>query len=125
MAVSEEASVVALVQQELTNTPYACSSLARMSAGTTNYVFRGTLFEPLTAHNGLRCKTIIIKHAKDHVPENESFPLDLSRCVSFCTKSHHKLNHADESLVTYIGLSRSWKNPCLLRSTHSQIPLRE
>lgn len=91
MAQSEESSVVALVKQELTNTPYACSDLTRMSEGTTNFVFRGTLVQPLIPYDRLHCKTIIIKHAKDHVPENENFSLDLSRCVSFCAGSDQRM----------------------------------
>jgi hypothetical protein len=82
MSSPEEVGVVALIQRQLADAPFSCSSLTRMTAGTTNFVFRGTLTRPLDSPGGLS-KSVIIKHCKDHVPENEDFPLDLSRCVSW------------------------------------------
>jgi hypothetical protein len=65
------------IMQDLSKTPYACSSLAILSGGTANFLFRGSLIQPL--HNG--AKTIIVKHSKEYVSANRDFPLDISRCI--------------------------------------------
>lgn len=63
------------IAQELSQTPFACSSLTRLSGGTANFVYRGT---PASSPD-----SIIIKHTKGYVASNLSFKLDPKRCVSF------------------------------------------
>ena len=82
MASTEEAATTATVLDVLSTTPFACSCLTRMSAGTTNYTFRGILHQPLRkGERHAASETVIVKHAKPHVPGNKDFGLDLWRCV--------------------------------------------
>ncbi|KAJ5986641.1 hypothetical protein N7451_011006 [Penicillium sp. IBT 35674x] len=60
------------IAQELSQTPFACSSLTRLSGGTANFVYRGT---PASTPD-----SIIIKHTKSYVASNLSFKLDPKRC---------------------------------------------
>ncbi|KAJ5729876.1 Aminoglycoside phosphotransferase [Penicillium malachiteum] len=60
-----------LIAQQLESTPYACSSLTRLSGGTANFIYRGTLSG---SHD-----SIIIKHSKDYVASNPNFMLDTQR----------------------------------------------
>lgn len=72
--------------QGLSQTPYACSNWAQVSGGTTNFIYRGTLLQPLEQPDGSVVdsqNTIILKHATANVPGNEDFWLDIARCVSF------------------------------------------
>ncbi|KAJ5149831.1 hypothetical protein N7448_001409 [Penicillium atrosanguineum] len=59
------------ITQQLSQTPFACSSLTRLSGGTANFVYRGTPSSP---------DSIIIKHTKDYVASNQDFKLDAKRC---------------------------------------------
>ncbi|KAM7195407.1 hypothetical protein V8F33_006748 [Rhypophila sp. PSN 637] len=58
-------------QDNLSKTRYACSSVTRLTGGTANYVYRGTLMKPLSwpdADNGGPAKTtVIIKHSTDFI----------------------------------------------------------
>jgi hypothetical protein len=67
------------IVQQLSQTPYACPSLTILSGGTANFLFRGTLSQPLP--DG--AKTVVVKHSKKFVSANRNFQLDISRCVSF------------------------------------------
>jgi hypothetical protein len=67
------------VMQELSKTPYACSSLTLLNGGTANFLFRGILTQPLSDGTN----TVIIKHSKEFVSANRNFQLDISRCVCF------------------------------------------
>ncbi|KAJ5752205.1 hypothetical protein N7520_009122 [Penicillium odoratum] len=60
------------IAKELSQTPFACPSLTRLSGGTANFVYRGT---PASSPD-----SIIIKHTKDHVASNPNFKLDTKRC---------------------------------------------
>lgn len=75
-SIEEKDEVRDQIAQQLSQTPFACSSLTRLSGGTANFVYRGTPSSP---------DSIIIKHTKDYVASNQSFKLDAKRCVSFCT----------------------------------------
>lgn len=66
------------IWKEISNTPYACSSLTRLTGGTGNFVYRGTLSHPL--QDGTR--TVVIKHAEDYVASQPEFKLSTTRCVS-------------------------------------------
>ena len=67
------------IMEEMSQTPYACSSLTLLSGGTANFLFRGVLTQPLL--NGT--STIVVKHSKDFVSANRNFQLDISRCVGY------------------------------------------
>ncbi|CAG8933595.1 unnamed protein product [Penicillium salamii] len=60
------------IAKELSQTEFACSTLTRLSGGTANFVYRGTL-----ASTG---DSIVIKHAKEYLASNENFKLDITRC---------------------------------------------
>ena len=80
MALSDEEKMkIGLdIKHELSETPYACSSLGILSGGTANFLFRGYLI----GLSPSRSKTIIVKHTKEFVSANRDFQLDASRCVS-------------------------------------------
>ncbi|KAJ5666059.1 uncharacterized protein N7477_008507 [Penicillium maclennaniae] len=59
------------IAQQLSQTPFACSSLTRLSGGTANFVYRGT---PSARDS------IVIKHTKNYVASNQDFKLDAKRC---------------------------------------------
>jgi hypothetical protein len=67
------------VMQELSQTPYACSSLTLMHGGTVNFLFRGVLASPLPKGT----KTVVFKHSKEFISANRNLQLDISRCVRF------------------------------------------
>lgn len=62
------------ITQSLLPTSFACSSLTRLSGGTANFVYRGTLSGTTNS--------IIIKHTKGHSASNPDFKIDSKRCVS-------------------------------------------
>ncbi|TVY41389.1 4-hydroxytryptamine kinase [Lachnellula subtilissima] len=64
------------VQISLSHGPYACASLTKLSGGTANFVYRGTLIKPL--EDGT--KTIVIKHTEPYVASNPNFKLASTRC---------------------------------------------
>ncbi|KAH8789101.1 kinase-like domain-containing protein [Hyaloscypha sp. PMI_1271] len=64
------------VQGSLEDTPYACTSLVKLSGGTANFVYRGILVTPL--EDGSR--TIVIKHTEPYVASNFNFKLTATRC---------------------------------------------
>ncbi|CZR57274.1 uncharacterized protein PAC_07163 [Phialocephala subalpina] len=64
------------VQESLKDGPYACSSLAKLSGGTANFVYRGTLVTLLKDGE----KTVVIKHTEGYVASNPNFKLTDTRC---------------------------------------------
>jgi hypothetical protein len=66
------------IEKELSQTRYSCLSLSPLSGGSANFLFRGTLSQPLEDGS----QTVIIKHSKEFVSVNRNFHLDVSRCVS-------------------------------------------
>jgi hypothetical protein len=78
MATSSKDEMLEQVQESLSNGPYACASLTKLSGGTANFVYRGTLITPL--HDGT--KTIVIKHTEPYVALSPDFKLTSTRCVS-------------------------------------------
>jgi hypothetical protein len=72
------------VQESLKSSPYACNSLIKLSGGTANFVYRGTLLTPLD--DG--AQTIIIKHTEGYVATSPDFKLTATRCVSFLAAQH-------------------------------------
>lgn len=69
------------VQDSLKEGPYACSSITKLSGGTANFVYRGTLTNPLPDGS----KTVVIKHTEPYVAQHPAFKLTSTRCVSLLT----------------------------------------
>ena len=67
------------VLDSLKDGPYACLSLEKLSGGTANFVYRGTLKTPL--QGGVR--TVVVKHTEGYVASNPGFKLAESRSVSW------------------------------------------
>jgi hypothetical protein len=65
------------IHESLKDGPYACSSLVKLSGGTANFVYRGTLAVHLLDGS----KTIVIKHTESYVASNPNFKLTSTRCV--------------------------------------------
>jgi hypothetical protein len=85
---SEKDELTARILQQLSKTPYACSSLTQLTNGTTNFVFRGTLTQPLRLQNRVEegtglmiTKTVVLKHYTAFAALNKDLPIDISRCV--------------------------------------------
>ncbi|KAH7147841.1 kinase-like domain-containing protein [Fusarium sp. MPI-SDFR-AT-0072] len=67
--------------RQLKDTPFACSSLARLSGGSANYVYRGILIDVIpTRDESWNVEGVIVKYSLGHIPGNAGFKLDLSRC---------------------------------------------
>jgi len=65
------------ILKELEFTPYACSSVEKVSGGFVNFTFRGFLSSPLSDSN----TSIIIKHSKDFSGFIPGVQLQAARCV--------------------------------------------
>jgi hypothetical protein len=65
------------IHESLKDGPYACTSLVKLSGGTANFVYRGTLETPL--EDGT--KTIVIKHTEGYVASSPDFKLASNRSV--------------------------------------------
>ncbi|KAJ5777292.1 hypothetical protein N7520_000538 [Penicillium odoratum] len=63
------------ILQELSNTPFNCVHLVRLTGGILNFVYRGTLSHPLS--DG--AITVIIKHAEEFMPGLEGYTLSTHR----------------------------------------------
>ena len=72
-----EDPIAARILADLEGTPYACTSLMRLSGGSANFTYRGTLSTPISGG----ARTVIIKHAEPFVAINSSFKLDVVRSV--------------------------------------------
>ncbi|KAI1260721.1 kinase-like domain-containing protein [Xylariaceae sp. FL1019] len=72
----EQNSLVRRVMDQLAGSAYACSKLTKLSGGTANFLYRGTLKQPLAG-----AKTIIVKVSTEFVAINRDFPLDINRCL--------------------------------------------
>ncbi|KAK4871207.1 hypothetical protein LT330_000444 [Penicillium expansum] len=99
------------ISQQLSPTPFACTSLTRLSGGTANFVYRGTL-----SSTG---QSIIIKHTKDHSASNPDFKIDVTRC-----HFEEAILQALDGLTRYTNGKISVKTPRLLdfnRETNTQV----
>ncbi|KAL2172224.1 hypothetical protein VTG60DRAFT_7068 [Thermothelomyces hinnuleus] len=76
MAGSNAARLSEEVLQELSNTEYACSNLQPLSGGTANFLFKGTLIQPLA--NGT--KEVAVKHGEGYVASVPGFQIPTTRC---------------------------------------------
>lgn len=70
------------ILDELAHTPYACSTLTKLSGGTANFLYRGTLLKPLEGDADTKAaQTVVIKRSTNFVAVNRNFPLDVTRCI--------------------------------------------
>ncbi|KAM0810543.1 putative Kinase-like domain-containing protein [Seiridium cardinale] len=75
------------ILEELSTTLFACTRLTPLPAGTTNFVFRGTLEEPFSLavndprplHNKQIVSTVIIKHLESFARLNPALHIDGQR----------------------------------------------
>lgn len=77
-------AIVSNIAQELEATPFACSSLDRLTNGTTNFVFRGELTKPIGvdgSEGGGSATTVIVKYTAPYAALNKNLALDASRAV--------------------------------------------
>jgi hypothetical protein len=74
---ASEDPIAAKVLEDLKGGPYTCNSLVRLSGGSANFTYRGTLTSPLPD----RTSTIIIKHAEPYIAINSSWKIDVIRSV--------------------------------------------
>ncbi|RWA07377.1 hypothetical protein EKO27_g7716 [Xylaria grammica] len=80
----EKNALVNKVSRALSETPYACSSLVHLTNGTTNFVFRGELIQPIHkqgSENIVPATTVIVKHSLEHAALNKNLPIDASRAL--------------------------------------------
>ncbi|KUJ21982.1 uncharacterized protein LY89DRAFT_778327 [Mollisia scopiformis] len=76
MATETPDEIATKVQASLENGPFACSSLVKLTGGTANFVYRGTLKTKL--EDGT--ETVVVKHTEGYVASSPGFKLTDSRC---------------------------------------------
>lgn len=69
--------IAAKVLEDLKAGPYSCTTLIRLSGGSANFTYRGTLTSPLPD----KTSTVIIKHAEPYIAINTSWKFDVIRSV--------------------------------------------
>ena len=74
----QAAKVSEEVLQELSSTEFACSSLKPLSGGTANFIFKGTLTNPLSDGT----KELAVKHGEGFIASMPDFQIPTTRCVS-------------------------------------------
>jgi hypothetical protein len=67
----------AKVQKSLEGTPFASSSLKKLSGGSVNWIYHAKLAKPL--EDGTL--EVAVKHGERHMATKPDFELDLLRCV--------------------------------------------
>lgn len=78
----DEQTFAQQILDELAHTTYACSGLTKLSGGTANFLYRGTLLEPLKGDADTKAAhTVVIKRSTNYVAINRNFPLDVTRCI--------------------------------------------
>ncbi|KAM0436192.1 hypothetical protein ACHAPT_003084 [Fusarium lateritium] len=65
------------VERVLRGTPFAVSSLTKLTGGTGNFMYHATLENPSSEYPDV----VVIKQGEAYVATNPSFPLATSRCV--------------------------------------------
>lgn len=78
----DEQAFTRQILAELAHTAYACSGLTKLSGGTANFLYRGTLLKPLEGGTDTKAvQTVVIKRSTNYVATNRNFPLDVTRCI--------------------------------------------
>lgn len=75
-----EQEIRSKVEQVLRDTPFAVSTLRKLTGGTANFMYHGALEKPSTEEkyrNG-----VVIKQGEGYVALHPSFKIATSRCVS-------------------------------------------
>ncbi|KAL4960165.1 uncharacterized protein BDV14DRAFT_183230 [Aspergillus stella-maris] len=126
MAASE---IQSSIEKDLSDTPYACSNLTRLSGGTANFVYRGLLSKPLLDGTS----TVIIKHAEEYLASDEGFRLTAERCLveesalramegmHSVTTTHSPSSQTGEKGERYQITAKTPKIYHFNRSSHTQI----
>lgn len=81
---ADDELIVQALLSELSQTRYACSDLTKLNGGTANFLYRGTLLQPLDPQDAApesSIETVVIKHSEGFSPGNRDFLLDITRCV--------------------------------------------
>lgn len=81
---ADDELIVQALLSALSQTPYACSELIKLNGGTANFLYRGTLLQPLDPQDAApdsTTGTVVIKHSEGFSPGNRDFLLDITRCV--------------------------------------------
>jgi len=90
---AELAALTATILDTLRGTRYSCSTLALLSGGSANFVYRGELVAPLSLPSidvltaapppvvPATVKTVIVKHFAEFLAVEKEFKIDVSRCV--------------------------------------------
>ncbi|KAI9735703.1 MAG: hypothetical protein M1818_006311 [Claussenomyces sp. TS43310] len=122
----DEQALAQQVLDQLAPTPYACSALNKLSGGTANFLYRGTLTQPLRRPgedtSTAAAKTVVIKVSTDFVAVNRDFPLDITRCI-FEESMLHALAGFSQTIATPSGhtLVQAPRLYSFDRETHTQI----
>ena len=87
---AKEGPLPSKLLERLSQTRYACSSLTQLSGGSTNYVYRGTLSNPLTPKEGETApvETVIIKYSTGFLYVSRDFAIDLTRSVGLSSAQY-------------------------------------
>ncbi|KAJ4343928.1 hypothetical protein N0V95_006530 [Ascochyta clinopodiicola] len=67
------------IQYSLSHGQYACSSLSRITGGSSSFTFRGQLKTPIRLSDERIVTTVIVKKATDFAAVNKNFALDSNR----------------------------------------------
>lgn len=99
----DEQALAQQVLHRLAQSPYACSALSKLSGGSANFLYRGTLTQPLHRPEEdagtAATKTVVIKLSTDFVAVNRNFPLDVTRCI-FEESMLHALAGFSQTIAT-------------------------
>lgn len=122
----DEQALTQKVLHQLAASSYACSTLNKLSGGTANFLYRGTLVQGLnrppedTAKAAT--KTVVIKVSTNFVAINRNFPLDITRCI-FEESMLHALAGFPRTIATSSGhtLVQTPRLYSFDRETHTQI----
>lgn len=79
---AKEHTLAQRVRDQLAPTPYAVSALTKLGGGTANFLYRGTLLQPLIGGSATArgTKTVVVKRSTEFVAINRDFPLEITRC---------------------------------------------
>lgn len=119
----EEHTFTQQILDQLAQTPYACSNLTKLSGGTANFLYRGTLLQTLKGDADTKpAQTVVIKRSTGYVAVNRDFPLDITRCI-FEESMLHALAGFSHIITTSSGSSLVTVPRCYMfdRDTHTQI----
>ncbi|KAL7811999.1 kinase-like domain-containing protein [Trichoderma gracile] len=119
----EEHELAQQILNHLSQTPYACSALTKLSGGTANFLYRGALLQPLRGEADAKAaQTVVVKRSTGFAAVNRDFPLDVSRCV-FEETMLHALDGHSYTVITSSGAVVVTAPRCYMfdRKTHTQV----